>query len=111
MNMKRNEKKAKRSINCPIKFIVILTMISLLCIIFTNTNVKADAKTSNVKNFKCITVTEEDTLWSIASENMTEEYNSINEYIDEVMSINELTDPEIYSGATLVVPYYVSVSQ
>lgn len=68
----------------------------------------ADASTYNVKYFKCITIDSDDTLWSIAEENMSEEYSSINDYIDEVKSINNLIGDKIYSGATLVVPYYAA---
>ncbi|MBQ9277271.1 MAG: LysM peptidoglycan-binding domain-containing protein [Lachnospiraceae bacterium] len=67
-----------------------------------------DASTYNVKYFKCITIEADDTLWSIAEENMSEEYSSINDYIDEVKSINALVGDKIYSGATLVVPYYAA---
>lgn len=65
-----------------------------------------DASTYNVKYFKCITVDEDDTLWSIAKENISEEYASISDYIDEVKSINNLVGDKIYNGATLVIPYY-----
>lgn len=71
----------------------------------------ADASTYNVKYFKCITIDSDDTLWSIAEENMSEEYSSINDYIDEVKSINNLIGDKIYSGATLVVPYYAAPAE
>ena len=69
---------------------------------------RADASTYNVKYFKCITIDSDDTLWSIAEDNISEEYSSINLYIDEVKSINNLTGDKIYAGATLVVPYYAA---
>ena len=83
---------------------------SLLLMIFLfgadKSEKSADASTYNVKYFKCITVDEDDTLWSIAEENMSEEYDSISDYIDEVKSINNLGGDKIYNGATLVIPYY-----
>ena len=69
---------------------------------------KADASTYNVKYFKCITVDDDDTLWSIAEENISEEYASVNDYIAEVKSINNLNSDKIYYGASLVVPYYAA---
>ena len=69
---------------------------------------KADASMYNVKYFKCITVDEDDTLWSIAEENISEEYSSIYDYIAEVKSINNLNSDKIYYGASLVVPYYAA---
>lgn len=93
------------------KLIILIGIVLVIGIIFfgTKTNEKTvDASTINVKNFKCITIDTDDTLWSIASENISEEYPSIESYIDEVKSINNLTNDKIYSGATLVIPYYVS---
>lgn len=67
-----------------------------------------DASTYNEKYFKVVQVEADDTLWSIAEENISEEYHSIEEYIEEVKSINNLTGDKIYSGGSLVVPYYAS---
>ena len=39
---------------------------------------------------------------------MTEEYASIDEYIEEVKSINALKGDTLYNGATLIVPYYAA---
>lgn len=67
-----------------------------------------NASTHDEKYFKCISIETDDTLWSIADEYITEEYSSVQDYIDEVMSINNLNSDKIYSGATLVIPYYAS---
>ena len=46
-------------------------------------------------------------LWDIANEHMTEEYDSPKTYIKEVKSINSLTDVDkIYAGQRIVIPYY-----
>lgn len=66
----------------------------------------ANASTINVKYFKCISIGADDTLWSIASENISEEYESVDDYINEVKCINGLNNDKIYCGATLVIPYY-----
>lgn len=71
---------------------------------------KAEAATSNQKHYKCITIDADDTLWTIAQENYSEEYDSYEDYIDEVKFINNLTNDTIYNGATLVVPYYSAPS-
>lgn len=67
-----------------------------------------NASTHNEKYFKCIDVEYSDTLWSIAEDNISEEYASVEDYIAEVKSINGLTSDKIYSGATLVIPYYAA---
>ncbi len=66
----------------------------------------ASASTINVKYFKCVTIGTEDSLWSIANDNISEEYESVEDYIKEVKDINDLKDDKIYCGATLVIPHY-----
>lgn len=58
------------------------------------------------KYYKSITIEPGDSLWSIAKENMTEEYGSINDYIDEVCFINSLDGTQIHAGRSLTIPYY-----
>ena len=75
--------------------ILITTFILLLGIFFVGAGdgtEKVDASNYNVKYFKCIEIESDDTLWSIAQENISEEYSSIEEYIEEVKSINNLND-------------------
>jgi hypothetical protein len=66
------------------------------------------ASTYNVKYYTCIDIQDNDTLWNIADEYMTEEYKDRNSYINEVKFINDLTDDKLYSGATLIIPYYAA---
>ena len=49
---------------------------------------------------------EGDTLWGIAKEYRGDDYDSIYDYIDEVMSINGLTSDQIHAGQYLTVAYY-----
>ncbi len=67
---------------------------------------KVDASNINEKYFMCIDIEPDDTLWSIACEYMSEEYDSVEDYIAEIKSINNLTSDKIISGGTLVIPYY-----
>lgn len=84
-------------------------LIIFLFIFGVSSNLRnVNASTHNEKYFKCIDIEADDTLWSIAEEYMTEEYSSTEEYIDEIKSINNLMSDKIYSGATLVIPYYAS---
>lgn len=91
--------------------ITAIGIILALSLFFTGTASKdrnVNASTHNEKYFKCITIEEDDTLWSIAGDYISEEYDSIDDYIQEVMSINNLSNEKIYCGATLVIPYYAS---
>lgn len=92
------------------KLILGLSLVLIICIIFGVNNKKQnpEAATSNQKYYACITIDEGETLWTIAEEHYSEEYNSYQEYIDEVKFINNLTDDTIYRGAKLVIPYYAA---
>ena len=92
-----------------------LLFVMTLCLIVTTSiavssfrsNAKNDASESTYKYYKSITVSDSDTLWSIAETYMDEEqYSSIYAYIREVMQINSLTNDAIYADAHLIVPYY-----
>lgn len=61
-------------------------------------------------SFKSVPITSKDTLWSIASENYTEEYGSIKNYIKEIKRCNSLTSDTINAGSSLIVPVYISVA-
>ncbi len=70
-----------------------------------------NAQVSEVKNYKYYTSVEVkngDTLWDLASEHATEEYRSLQEYVDEVKALNGLQSDYIRSGQCLVIPYYSS---
>ena len=103
-NSNREEPAMKR------KLIVGLSLILIICIIFSVNNKKQnpEAATTNEKYYTCITIEEDDTLWTIAEEYCTEEYDSYQEYIDEVKFINNLTDDTLYYGGKLVIPYYAA---
>lgn len=92
-----------------------LIFVMTLCLIVTcsiavssfRSSAKNDAAEASYKYYKSITVSDSDTLWSIAETYMDEDhYGSIYAYIREVMSINNLKSDAIYADAHLIVPYY-----
>lgn len=71
-------------------------------------NAKGSNRQISYKYYTSITVSNEDTLWSIAEKYMDiEHYSSINEYIKEVKSMNHLQSDLITYGEHLIVPYYM----
>ena len=63
-------------------------------------------KDKATKHFVTITVMPGDTLWSIAEENITEEYDDINDYIKEIKSTNCLNSSDITAGRHIIIPIY-----
>lgn len=61
------------------------------------------------KFFTTYVVEKDDTLWDIANNYMTDEYDSIYEYINEVMESNHLENTNIKYGQMLILPYYADV--
>ena len=58
------------------------------------------------KQYTSIEVQSGDTLWSIASDYITDDYSDMNEYIEEVRNINKILGDDIRAGQYITVPYY-----
>ena len=56
------------------------------------------------KYFTSVTVNADDTLWDIANEYSYKEQPKT--YVNNIMSINNMTDETIYSGQDLIIYYY-----
>lgn len=90
-------------------FVVLMVLTIIFGVIFLsgfNDTGKVNASTSNQKYFVCVDIQDGDTLWSIADLYITEEYSSVDDYIEEIKELNGLSNDKILCGATLVVPYY-----
>lgn len=92
-----------------------LLFVMTLCLIVTTSvavssfrsNAKGDSAKETYRYYKSITVSDCDTLWSIAETYMDDlHYDSIQDYISDVMHINNLKNDAIYADAHLIVPYY-----
>ena len=66
------------------------------------------AKEKSYKYYTSIIIRKGDTLWSIAEEYMTEEYDGIEEYIREIRRVNHICGDKIYAGEYLAIPCYAS---
>ena len=83
-------------------------VIVLLGVLFMKTPT-IEAQGTREKQFTSIQVKKGDSLWSIAKEHMGEEYDTIDDYIDEVCETNHIYDGQITDGMYLVIPYYTAV--
>lgn len=95
-----------------VRFLLSVSAVAVLVLVllFSNKNItNANENGNNIaktKYYKTIEVNVGDSLWSIASENKSGEYRTINDYIDEVKNINNLGEDEINSGEKLIIPYF-----
>ena len=92
-----------------------LLAVMTICLVFTFSfsisgflsNAKAESCPVAYKYYKSITISNGETLWSIAKENMDDEhYASVNDYIKELKKVNSLKSDTISYGANIIVPYY-----
>ncbi|WP_168356556.1 LysM peptidoglycan-binding domain-containing protein [Petralouisia muris] len=66
------------------------------------------AEEGNCKSYTSIEIRPGDSLWSIAAEYMTEDYDSVQDYVQEIKIWNGLETDEIHAGRFLIVPYHFS---
>lgn len=93
-------------------------ILSLLLVLSSNVLIGADFiehnsyKTESIeiqkaqKLYKSIQINSGDTLWSIAKEYTDENYQSVEEYMDELVKINHLSTDLIIEGQYLTIVYY-----
>lgn len=112
---KRNRKQNRKGMKN--KFFVLI--LSLLLVMSSTVLIGADFiehnsyKTESIaiqktqKLYKSIQINSGDTLWSIAKEYTDQNYQSVEEYMDELVKINHLSTDLIVEGQYLTVVYYV----
>lgn len=94
------------------RFFMMITVFAILGILFflpENTVCAQATDTSDMnreKYFTTYVVEQDDTLWDIAEQYLSAEYDSIYIYIDEVMKTNHLESTSIIDGQLLLLPYY-----
>lgn len=105
-NRIRRKREMRRNILMSLLTIMLVISLSL---IFFGFGTKAQSNNAEIsyKYYKSITVQDGDTLWKYAEEyGDSAYYDSNQEYIDEVIKMNTLTDDEIISGQNIIIPYY-----
>ena len=88
-------------------------LILIICVSFGAFFVSAHEKTSAddtvYKYYKSIEIQSGDTLWAIAEDTMTDEYNSVAEYVQVLKDMNNLDSDNIQAGQNLIIAYNDSV--
>ena len=101
----RNNRKAKKNRR-------MIASLTKCIILFSNHNVTNADESGNAveltKYYKTITIQIGDTLWSIADEYKSGDYRTVQDYVDELRSMNDLHSDNILAGQKLVVAYFVA---
>lgn len=87
-----------------------LAVLVVLCcglILFHKTVSTASSENPCEKCYKSIEIQKGDSLWSIAQNYCSKEWNSIPDYIEEVKQFNGLHQDELTAGNYIAIPYYV----
>ena len=84
-------------------FVIATIIFTVLCVTI---RVNASQENNSTMQVKSVLVESGDTLWDIASENYSDGYDSIEEYIGAIKECNHITSDKIYTGNYLIVPYY-----
>lgn len=104
--LKRRQEVQKQIIILLFTFCVILILAVTLGSTFAKAkDFKSDAP--DYKYFTSILIETGDSLYSIALENMSTHYNSVDAYMNEVKHINSLDEKmSIHVGQYIIIPYY-----
>lgn len=84
----------------------ILISVILGTILFGTIRTEAAPSEETYKYYTSISIQAGDTLWSIAEQYRTAECGDITDYIEEICSLNHITDDDIHAGQYLTIPYY-----
>ncbi len=106
-NKKKAKALAKRRM---VLLLMTVLFITIGTIVFGSCFTLAKDKDVNCayKYYTSIEIQEGDSLWSIAQEYRTEHYDSTQDYVDELVVLNDLTSETIHAGQHLMVVYYDS---
>lgn len=103
----KNRKAVVRNQKILIASVALVAIVAMICIfLFDTIRIQAAPSEISYKYYTSIEVQSGDTLWAIASDYITDNYQDMNEYIDEVCSINHISENEIHSGQYITIPYY-----
>jgi hypothetical protein len=89
----------------------VLFLLLLFSVLFFTKTVTAERNTERIKLVTSIEVKKGDTLWDIASMYITDEYDNVNDYIEEIKESNRMVDDEIHAGSYIIIPYYADAEE
>lgn len=112
VRIRNNKSRRQKIVRRQYAVLTLVLSIILFLAIFNVYSLRSAAQSENYtpeyKYYKSMTVHSGDSLWSIASETFSpDHYKDVDAYISEICKINSInSDSVLYSGESLVVPYY-----
>jgi cell division protein YceG involved in septum cleavage len=91
--------------------VIVLILLLLFSAFFFSKTVTAQRNIDRTKFVTSVEIKKGDTLWSIASEYISDEYGDMNEYISEIKDSNGMVSDTINVGSYLIIPYYADASR
>ena len=107
-NRMKRQRQLRRRIGTVLLTAVLVFGSSLL---FFSFRTKAQSSDEEIfyKYYKSVTIESGDTLWDFAQQYCDSHYDSYQDYVDEVMNMNTLSESEnITTGQNIIIPYYSS---
>ena len=104
MSTVRRKKSTKMFMLIIMGFLILLFIVLFYNVFFVSAEEKADREVL-YKYYTSVRIEPGDTLWEIASETMTSEYDSVPEYVEVLKRMNNLTSDEIQAGQNLIIAY------
>lgn len=94
--------------------LTIITLIVVLTAVLSLHSITSQAQEERAevtyKYFTSHEVVSGDTLWNIALEHIDYDYyDCVQDYIDEVMDINNMSDATVKVGQNIVIPYFSNI--
>lgn len=101
--MRRSRRVSKKRFN---KYVLVCAFIAIFAVILAATGMFVQANEKSNITYTSIEIMEDDTLWDIAKTYCDTEEESIQEYIDNVKEINNISSDKIISGNYLIIYEY-----
>lgn len=108
-NMNISRREARVHFQRMLIVIGVILLLSIAILLGTSMKAFASSRTTDVpvyKYYTSIQIQPGDTLWDIAQEYTVNTDISVPDYIEEVRTLNHLSDTNVHSGEHIVVSYY-----
>lgn len=106
VNKRRARANAKRRMILLLAAVLLITVGSVIFgSLFTNNGSRVEAHDATYTAYKSIEIESGDSLWSLAEEYMTDDFECTADYVKELKRLNNLTSDTIHEGQYLLVSY------